>query len=311
MCGIAGIMIPGGSITQDALQHACLRMGASLRHRGPDDNGIWIDPSGTVGLAHARLAVVDLSPLGHQPMLSGSGRWVIVYNGEIYNFRALRRELEGHGHAFRGRSDTEVILASVDQWGVEDSLRRFNGMFAVVLWDQQERTLYMARDRFGEKPLYYGWVGKALVFASELKAIRLHPQFDKPIDIDSLASYMRLGYVPAPRSIYEDISKLPPGTFLQMRASSTRPQSSPQAFWSLVEVATRSMQSEFRGTDDEAIEEFDELLSNAVRLRLEADVPLGAFLSGGVDSSGIVAMMQRHASQSVRTFTIGFAEDQY
>jgi asparagine synthase (glutamine-hydrolysing) len=310
VCGIAGFWDRSASTTADTLQRISLQMATALKHRGPDDQGVWSDAEVGLALCHRRLSVVDLSLLGHQPMISASGRFVIVYNGEIYNFRSLRQELESHGHSFRGHSDTEVMLAAMTQWGVHDSLARFNGMFAFALWDRQSRTLYLARDRFGEKPLYYGWVRNRLIFASELKAFRSHPEFKGTIDRDALASYMRHGYVPTPHCIYRDVYKLPAGTFAcWTQTSTTTPH--PQSYWSAAEVALRAMRNEYRGTVEEAVRDLDSLLGDAVGLRLEADVPLGAFLSGGIDSSAIVLMMQRRNAGPVRTFTVGFEEAAY
>lgn len=311
MCGIAGFMDRSRDATDEEMQAAVLRMTNTLQHRGPDDAGTWTDPTAGVALGHRRLSVVDLSPLGHQPMRSASGRHVIVFNGEIYNFRALRTELESRGHAFRSRSDTEVMLAAITQWGVPDALRRFNGMFAFALWDQQHRTLYLARDRFGEKPLYYGWFDRTLVFASELKALRVHPRFEGEIDRDALGLYMRYGYVPTPYSIYRGIRKLPPGTVLKLTGGVSDSRVCPEAFWSVIDTAVASTASGFRGSALEAANQLECLLEDAVRVRLEADVPLGAFLSGGIDSSTIVAIMQRQAARPVKTFTIGFDEAPY
>ncbi len=311
MCGIAGFVQPSGNASADELEAIALRMARALRHRGPDDSGSWTDAAAGVALGHRRLSVLDLSPLGHQPMHSASRRYVVVYNGEIYNHRALRAELESRGHSFRSRSDTEVLVAAVSEWGVRDALRRFNGMLAFALWDRQERTLYLARDRFGEKPLYYAWFDDALVFASELKALSAHPRFPGEIDRDALALYMRYGYVPGPHCIYRDVRKLPPGSMLKVSAAGGNRWQAPETYWSVVDVAVESVRSGFQGTTVEAIDQLDRLLANAVECRLEADVPLGAFLSGGIDSSTIVALMQQQAARPVKTFTIGFEEAQY
>jgi asparagine synthase (glutamine-hydrolysing) len=286
-------------------------MAATLHHRGPDDAGTWVDPADGVALGHRRLSVLDLSPLGHQPMHSASGRYVIVFNGEIYNFRALRAELELAGHSFRGRSDTEVMLAAITEWGLQRALLHFNGMFAFAVWDRYQHSLHLARDRFGEKPLYYGWFGETFVFASELKALRVHPNFAGEIDRNALGLYMRYGYVPTPHCIYRGVRKLPPGTLLTVSGDSAGTGASPEAYWSVTEAALHSTASPFEGSDAEAAGRFEELLSDAVRIRLESDVPLGAFLSGGLDSSTIVALMQRQVAQPVRTFTVGFEEASY
>ncbi len=311
MCGIAGFLDASRRMGPQELEAAALRMADSLAHRGPDDRGSWVDSNAGVALGHRRLSVLDLSPLGRQPMESGCGRYVIVFNGEIYNFRSLRGELEAHGHPFRSRSDTEVILAAITQWGVRDALPRLNGMFAFAVWDHQDRALYLARDRFGEKPLYYGWFDRTLVFASELKALRAHPQFKGEIDRDALGLYMRYGYVPTPHCIYRGLRKLPPGTVLKLTGRESDAQASPDTYWSVTDAALSSMNSGFKGSAGEAATELERLLDDAVRLRLEADVPLGAFLSGGIDSSTIVALMQTQVSRPVKTFTVGFEEAAY
>ncbi len=310
MCGIAGFWDLRTSATADSLRSKALRMADTLRHRGPDDSGVWLDEAAGIALSHRRLSVVDLSPHGHQPMSSASGRYVIVYNGEIYNFPALRSELKRLGHAFRGHSDTEVVLASITEWGLQQALLRFNGMFAFGLWDREQRRLYLARDRFGEKPLYYGWIGSEFVFGSELKAVRAHPLFRNIIDRNALALYVRYGYVPAPHCIYEHVQQLPPGSWLQLATEPTC-SAKTETYWSVMDVARESMQRGFRGSDMDAAQELETLLEDAVRLRLVADVPLGAFLSGGMDSSTVVALMQRQSSRPVKTFTVGFQEAPY
>jgi asparagine synthase (glutamine-hydrolysing) len=240
-------------------------------------------------------------------MMSASGRYVMVYNGEIYNFRQLGAELDTLGVKFRGHSDTEVMLAAFTRWGVRRSLERFNGMFAFALWDREDRALYIARDRFGEKPLYYGLIGKCLMFASELKALRAHPRFRPPIDTNALALYMQYGYVPTPYCIYENVRKLPPGSLCRL-TSDPADWGTLESYWSAEKVAREAMSSEFSGSVEEATNELESLLDDAVRLRLQADVPLGAFLSGGLDSSAVAIMMQRHNSEPVRTFTVRFEE---
>jgi len=311
MCGIAGFLTPSRDASAENMHAMARSMADALQHRGPDDAGTWVDPSAGVGLGHRRLSVVDLSPLGHQPMQSASRRYVIVYNGEIYNFRSLREELTTLGHAFRSRSDTEVMLAAITQWGLYDALRRFNGMFAFALWDQQEHTLHLARDRFGEKPLYYGRFGGTLIFGSELKGLRAHPSFRNNIDRDALGLFMRYGYVPTPYCIYEGVRKLPAASVLTLSGTNADSQRVPEPYWSLTDVALRSVGSPFQGSVEEAATELEDLLKDSVRLRLEADVPLGAFLSGGIDSSTVVALMQGQVTRPVRTFTIGFDEARY
>lgn len=310
MCGIVGFWSPDGLRVDDA--HASLRaMAAQIRHRGPDDEGTWLDGEAGIALGFQRLAIIDLTSTGHQPMISASGRYVVVYNGEIYNFQELRRELESHGARFRGRSDTEVLLAGVETWGLRGTLERCNGMFAFALWDRAERTLHFARDRAGEKPLYYGWLGRSLVFGSELKGLRAHPDFRAPLSRDAVAVFLRRGYVPSPYCIYEGIRKLPPGTTLSLRLDPCRPVSldEPVAYWSARDVAERGLADPYRGTAEDAVDALDALLSDAVRMRMVSDVPLGAFLSGGTDSSTIVALMQAHTASPIRTFTIGFQDE--
>ncbi len=308
MCGITGILDFSRTISGDALASTCGSMADALRHRGPDDRGVWTDPSAGVALGHRRLSILDLSPLGHQPMTSGSGRFVVTYNGELYNFADLRGKLGGH--ALRGRSDTEVMLAAFDEWGVEASLPRFNGMFALGVWDTRERVLWLARDRFGEKPLYYGRIGRALVFGSELKAICRFPGFAADVDRGALTQMLRFGYVPAPSCIFHGMRKLPAATCLRI-AREADVGGAPAAYWSLEDVAREGLAHPYGGTDADAAEELDRLLQAAVQLRMMADVPLGAFLSGGIDSSTVVAMMQASSGRKVRTFTIGFTEAAY
>jgi len=306
MCGIAGFF--GDDCAAEALAPRAVAMADALRQRGPDDAGVWTDPALGLALAHRRLAIIDLSPEGHQPMASACGRWILVFNGEIYNFQALRAELEHLGRRdWRGHSDTEVMLAAFAHWGVEAALQRFVGMFAFALWDRRERTLTLARDRLGEKPLYYGWIGRRLLFGSELKALRAHPAFRGEIDRDALALLMRHGYIGAPHSIYRGIHKLPPGTFLTLAVEGGQ-AAAPQPYWSARQVAEQGQRDPFHGSDQEAVDELERLLMQAVRSQMVADVPLGAFLSGGIDSSTVVALMQAQSSRPVRTFSIGFWE---
>lgn len=283
-------------------------MTATLSHRGPDAGGIWIDPARGVALGHRRLSIVDLSPTGSQPMISQSGRYVLVLNGEIYNFRALREELLACGHRFRGTSDTEVMLAAFEQWGVANSVPRFNGMFAFAVWDRTDCALSLARDRMGEKPLYYGYSGETFLFGSELKALARHPGFQPSINRDAVALFIRHNYIPAPYSIYEGVSKLMPGSLLVLRPDS---EARITPYWSLQKAASEGAQSPFQGTENEAIDQLDELLRDAVRLQMVADVPLGAFLSGGIDSSTVVGVMQALSDRPVKTFTIGFHEERF
>jgi asparagine synthase (glutamine-hydrolysing) len=308
MCGISGFLDLDRSTPAESLHATARAMAATLRHRGPDDEGTWVEEESGVAFGFRRLAIIDLSAEGHQPMMSASGRYVMVFNGEVYNCRALRAELEPLGHRFRGHSDTEVMLAAITEWGVEGAVRRFVGMFAFALWDREERVLSLVRDRIGIKPLYFGWAGRTLLFGSELKALRAHPAFESTIDQDALAGFVERGYVPAPQSIYRGIAKLRQGTIATIRASEARQPIEPVAYWSARDVARRGLTSPLTLAPEEATEELDRLLRDAIRLRLESDVPLGAFLSGGVDSTTVVALMQAVATGRVRTFTIGFQE---
>ncbi|MBU3967371.1 MAG: asparagine synthase (glutamine-hydrolyzing) [Euryarchaeota archaeon] len=310
MCGITGFLgldNQKGNLLETTVKH----MADTLDHRGPDDNGVWVDTETGIALGHRRLSIVDLSSTGHQPMHSACGRYVIVFNGEIYNFKTLRQELESLGHKFRGHSDTEVMLTAISQWGLEAAVKCFNGMFAFALWDKQEHRLHLARDRLGEKPLYYGWMGKMFLFGSELKALCAHPDFKKEINRDVLALYLRHNYVPSPYSIYKGINKLQPGTILTLNRSDSTSTPAPLPYWSAREVAEHGITRSFTGSADEAVDQLDSLLREAVKMRMEADVPLGAFLSGGVDSSLVVALMQAQSDIPIKTFSIGFNESEY
>jgi asparagine synthase (glutamine-hydrolysing) len=301
MCGIVGAYGPPGA-RHEWLETALVR----LHHRGPDDRGVWREPAAGIGVAQTRLAIQDLSAAGRQPMVSDCGGYVLVFNGEIYNHLVLRAELPSR--AWRGHSDTETVLACFAAWGVERTLQRTVGMFALALFATRERCLVLARDRFGEKPLYYGYAGAALVFASELKALRADPAFEGSIDREALADYMRHSYVPAPRSIYSQVRKLPAGCYLELPAAAlaARAHPAPRQYWSATAVAIRGIEQPLNIDAREAVDELERLLERAVRGQLLADVPLGAFLSGGIDSSTIVALMQKGATQPVRTFSIGF-----
>lgn len=305
MCGLAGVL--GKQVNEEHLRH----MVAAIHHRGPDGQGVWSDAEANVGLAHARLSILDLSLAGYQPMLSASGRYVIVFNGEIYNHLVLRTGLEKAGWAtsWRGHSDTETLLAAIAAWGVEETLKQCVGMFAFALWDKQVRSLTLARDRLGEKPLYYGWQGETFLFGSELKALKMHPAFRAEIDRDALTLFLRHNAIPAPYSIYKGIYKLPPGTFLQLHTGQKDVR--PVAYWPARSVAEAGQRNLFRGSDAEAVTELERLLGQAVGGQMVADVPLGAFLSGGIDSTTIVALMQAQSARPVKTFTIGFNEAGY
>lgn len=308
MCGITGFWATPAS-SEATARARIAAMTETLQHRGPDDSGLWADAESGAALGFRRLAIVDLSPRGHQPMTSESGRFEIIYNGEVYNFAALRRELDQRGHRFRGGSDTEVILAAVEEWGLAAAVRRFVGMFAIALWDRELRQLHLVRDRLGIKPLYYGWFDGTFLFGSELKALAAHPAFRAEVDRDALTLYLRHGYVPSPYAIYEGVSKLPPGCILSLQHQGQRAE--PQPYWSAREVALAGAREPFTGSRQEAVAALDELLREAVALRMIADVPLGAFLSGGIDSSTVVALMQAQSSRPVKTFTIGFNEAGY
>ncbi|MDT9599646.1 asparagine synthase (glutamine-hydrolyzing) [Sphingosinicella rhizophila] len=317
MCGIAGI-IAGGGLDAASVK----RMTDPIAHRGPDDEGVWLDAQAGVGLGHRRLAIVDLSPLGHQPMGSSDGRYILSYNGEIYNHAALRGELEAAGlaPAWRGHSDTETLVECIAAWGLETTLRKCVGMFALGLWDRKERLLHLARDRFGEKPLYYGWTGGDFVFASELKALRSHPRFANEIDRSALRLFAARTYIPAPLSIYRHIYKLQPGCILTASTdvAKTAPSGAPRigsregglsiaAYWSYRAVVAQGLADPI-GQEDEALERLEAALAEAIKGQAVADVPVGAFLSGGIDSSTVVALYQKYSSGKVSTFTIGFEE---
>jgi asparagine synthase (glutamine-hydrolysing) len=310
MCGIVGILDINRATHETHLSGDARRMSATLRHRGPDDEGIWMDAAAGIALGHRRLSILDLTTSGHQPMVSSTGRYVVSFNGEIYNFLEIRRELEILGHRFRGRSDTEVLLEAVVEWGLLRALSHFNGMFAFALWDRAERSIHLVRDRLGEKPLYYGRFKNTVLFASELKALRQHPNFRADIDRGALALFLRHKYVPAPFSIYRGVFKLPPASVLTISAGSGS-LPSPVEYWSLRDAAERGIAEPFDGTASDAVDELEELLCGAVGLRMVSDVPLGAFLSGGIDSSTIVALMQATSKGPVRTFTIGSTDPDY
>lgn len=310
MCGIAGWL------GFESATVVATMMGDTLVHRGPDDGGSWIDANAGVALVHRRLSILDLSPAGHQPMVSCSGRYVIAFNGEIYNHLELRAELEKVGAggtapvSWRGHADTETLLAAIEAWGVEATLKKSVGMFALALWDRESRTLTLARDRMGEKPLYYGWQGRTFLFGSELKALRAHPEFQGEVDRDVLALYLRYNYVPAPYSIYKRIFKLPPGAYATLTASDS-PGMQPRLtfYWRVLDAAARPVREELDGAT--ALAELDAALRRAIGGQMVADVPLGAFLSGGIDSSTVVALMQVQSNRPVKTFTIGFHEKGY
>ncbi len=310
MCGVAGIYSPESLPSEDykAVLH---KVGRILYHRGPNDSGVWLDTEVGVGLVHRRLSIQDLSPLGAQPMVSPSERYVMVFNGEIYNFKILRVELEKIGFVFRGHSDTETILAAFDAYGIENSLPLFSGMFAIAVYDRETKQLTLARDRLGEKPLYYGWVNGYLVFASELKALQAFPFWEGEINRDALTLLLRHNYIPAPHSIYKGIYKLPPATSVCIDLSSEQVGHLPDPihYWSLPRCFEPAENASI--TSEEATNQLDGLLREVISEQMISDVPLGAFLSGGVDSSTIVAIMQQISSSPVKTFSIGFNEKKF
>ena len=306
MCGIAGFIDFTRQTPADTGLALAESMAAAIRHRGPDDGGLWSDASQGVFLAHRRLSIVELSAAGHQPMASVSGRYVIVFNGEVYNHGEIRERLSGV--AWRGNSDTEVMLAAIEQWGLESALQQFVGMFAFALWDRETESLTLVRDRFGEKPLYWGQFGSTLLFGSELKAMKQHPDFVGEVNRDALAGYMAYGYLPGLASIYQQVEKLQPGSIRVFFADGS---SREQVYWSAVDTAVAGRANEFEGDDTAAANELENLIASSVRQQLLADVPVGAFLSGGIDSSTIVALAQAHSQTPVKTFTIGFEEAGY
>jgi asparagine synthase (glutamine-hydrolysing) len=308
VCGIAGFLTDAPSSAEQC-DADLRRMARAIAHRGPDDQGFWHELAAGIALCHRRLSIIDLSPSGAQPMRSASGRFVIVFNGEIYNYRELRRELEAGGSQFRGASDTEVLLAAFEQWGIDAAIRRTRGMFAIALWDGQDRALYLARDRFGEKPLYYGRMGNTFLFGSELKALRAHHAWRSEIDRDSVVSLLRYFYIPGARSINKNIVKVRPGCILRVSRSATTFSVDERVYWA--PRALPPADAPRTCTDAEAVERVEQSLNEAVRLQMVADVPVGAFLSGGIDSSLVVALMQKASSRPVRTFSIGFREEDY
>lgn len=313
MCGFVGFL--GGNLDKSVSETYLRSMSDMLIHRGPNDQGLWFDDKAHIGLAHRRLSIVDLTATGHQPMMSPSNRYVIVFNGEIYNHLDIRKDLEKSSHApnWKGHSDTETLLAGIDVWGLEITLKKAIGMFSIALWDKQTNILSLARDRLGEKPLYYGWQGegnaKTFLFGSELKAFKKHASFEKLIDRRALSQFLRYNYIPAPHSIYRGISKLEPGYILTVSLSEPEPNTF--QYWNSIENALAGVKNQFEGGPEEAVDALDILLKDAVGRQMVADVPLGAFLSGGVDSSTVVALMQSQSSLPVKTFTIGYGESKY
>lgn len=310
MCGFVGFLSPKSAQWGEPVLD---RMASAIAWRGPDDAGYWLDHETGVALGHRRLAIVDLSPAGHQPMLSGHERYAIAFNGEIYNHLELRAELQKSGvaPAWRGHSDTETLLASFEAWGIQATLTKCVGMFAFAIWDKQTRALTLARDRMGEKPLYWGWQGDTLLFGSELKALKAHPAFKAEIDRNALALLLRHNYIPAPHSIYHGIGKLPAGHYVTIPVGAMAADVQPRAYWRLNDAIEQGLARPFAGQDIDAVQALEHQLSASIADQMLADVPLGAFLSGGVDSSTVVALMQKQSSQAIRTFAIGFNEPGY
>ena len=307
MCGVAGALYAQNKNRED-FERVVESMTRVLEHRGPDDSGVWIDAEGRCGLGFRRLSIIDLSPNGHQPMQSPSGRFTVIFNGEIYNHADIRVELVEHGFRFRGHSDTETLCAAMDQWGVRGAITRCVGMFAIAAWDAQTKTLSLVRDRLGIKPLYLYKQPGLILFGSELKALKANPDFQAQLDINALGLFLRYLYVPAPATIFENVSKIKPGHIVTVQADGS---SASEPFWSLPEVYAHARRNPFDGTEAEAITALEELLLDAVRIRKVADVPLGALLSGGIDSSTVTALMQHGASLPTRTFSIGFSSAEH
>jgi len=305
MCGIAGYL---GEVKHPI---DCLtKMADAISHRGPDNMGVWSDHNPSIGFAHSRLSILDLSSAGNQPMHSSSGNYVIIFNGEIYNHKSIRSELESiNRRNWLGHSDTETLLAAIEEWGLKKTLAKAKGMFAIALWDKSSNKLSLACDRIGEKPLYYGWVNNQFVFSSELKSIKVFPEFNNSIDRNSLALFLRFNSIPAPYSIYKDIYKLEPGQIIEMNSQTGKLEK--YKFWSLEEVYKNGFKNKFLGSSVQAINQLENILSEAVSSQMQSDVPLGAFLSGGIDSSTIVALMQSCSNSQVNTFTIGFNSKEF
>ncbi|SCA56257.1 Asparagine synthetase [Candidatus Terasakiella magnetica] len=306
MCGIAGLIDLKAQTSTEELSQLTKRMTDTLYHRGPDGGDVWVDGENGIGLGHRRLAIIDLSQAGHQPMTSYDGRFVIVYNGEVYNANDLRPELEAAGYQFNGHSDTEVIVNGFAHWGVKATIEKLIGMFAIAAWDKKEKTFYLVRDRVGIKPLYWAETTNSFLFGSELKALYQHPDCPKEFNRNAIASYLRHNYIPAPLSVFQNIQKLMPGHFL---VRNHQGEQKIESFWSLDNVITQNQK--FAGSETEAIDQLEDLLKDAVGRRMISDVPLGAFLSGGIDSSTVAALMQQQSDKAIRTFSIGFEEAGY
>jgi asparagine synthase (glutamine-hydrolysing) len=311
MCGISGFLYRSRWPGKTELSEYAENMASRLVHRGPDAGGFWVDDQAGIGLGHRRLSIIDLSAAGAQPMSSANQRYIITYNGEIYNFQSVRSRLESAGYPFKGHSDTEVLLAAVECWGIQKAIESVHGMFALAVWDRDRRELYLARDRAGKKPLYYGWCGNAFLFASELKALRVHPEFDDEIDRSALTSFLQYGWISEPLSIYRNIRKLQPGCMIRISAQSRPWTEREQSYWSSSHAMEHARSNQFAGSFEQACDQLESVLTQSVLERMVADVDLGALLSGGIDSSTVVGIMQRHSDRPVKTFTIGFREEKY
>jgi len=316
MCGIVGFWSDDG-IHPEKFQATISKMTNTLTHRGPDDVGVWVNDKNGIALGQRRLSILDLSAAGHQPMISENGRYVVVFNGEIYNHLSLRKSLLDEGavsYNWHGQSDTETLLAGIEHWGIVETLKKLVGMFAIGIWDYTDTTITLARDRIGEKPLYYGFQKNTLLFGSELKALKPHKDFAGEINRNSICLYLRHSYVPTPHSIFNGIKKLPPGTLIQFPLKEnvdTLKSVAPMEYWSLAEVANTGLNNPFKGSDAEAVELLDKQIRDSVKLQMMADVPLGVFLSGGIDSSLITSLMQAQSVQSIKTFSIGFESAEF
>lgn len=310
MCGVTGFFSPLSHWGVDEMRRVVEAMTNRLTHRGPDASGNWADAQRGIALGHRRLSIIDLSDAGAQPMVSANGRWVISYNGEIYNYTGVRQQLETAGYPFKGHADTEVLLAAIQEWGLRRTLESVHGMFALAVWDRDSGELSLARDRVGKKPLYYGWCGNNFVFGSELKALRQHPAFDTTIDTGALGQFLQYGWISEPLSIYTRIAKLLPGSYLTVTADKPG-EVSLSRYWSARETMEQARRNTFSGSYEDAVDQLDKLLVECVQERMVADVDLGAFLSGGVDSSTVVGIMQRCSDRPVKTFSIGFREQKY
>lgn len=312
MCGITGFW---GSASTDAPQTIIQNMTDAIQHRGPDQDGYWSDPTNDLYFGHRRLSIIDLSDDGAQPMVTKNERYTLIYNGEIYNFQTLRKDLEEKGVSFKGHSDTEVLLKLIEKHGLETTLQKVRGMFAFALWDRENQRLSVARDHFGKKPLYIGWAGESLVFASELKCFMTHPNFQKRVNDGSQSLFMAYGYIPAPNTIFENVWMLPPGHFIQITQQDLKNKASlPDlfiSFWSAKETAQKNYQTNQTLSVESALNRFEQILTESVLRRVVSDVPLGSFLSGGIDSSLVTAVMQSQSRDKIKTFSIGFEEKTY